>query len=162
MKPRVKKKPAVKIKERPIKKDRFSLNMELFCHYYMFGGVYSGDDEKEKHPFRLGHGVYSYATAYGLDAKKDYKSIAVMASNQLNKISIKLRCKELLDENGLNDSVVDARLLEIIKDGADSDSNRAIKEYNTLKKRVENNTNIVVIDGEKKKKLNKALEYLKK
>lgn len=48
---------------------------------------------------------------------------------------IQKRCRDLLNELMLDD-VIDARLIDIILKGANSDSISAIKEYNKLKQRI--------------------------
>lgn len=63
---------------------------------------------------------------------------------------IQARCRELLNEF-MNDKVIDARLTEIIIDGASQDSINAIKEYNKLRQRIVDKKDITsggkAIDG---------------
>ena len=71
--------------------------------------------------------------------------------------------RQLLQDSGFNDEVVDARINEIIINGSNKDSNVAIKTYNELMKRVDGDKpNVVIVNTDKKVEFNKALEYLKK
>lgn len=129
--------------------------MQSFVYYYLFGGEINGKT------FRLGNATMSYAKAYGLDPedKKQYNTCSVMGLYNLRNAKIKEMMRQVLDDNGLNDEVVDARLLDIIKNAQAKDSVSAIKEYNSLKKRIDNNINInnIVITQEVEEKVEDAL-----
>lgn len=60
---------------------------------------------------------------------------AVNGSRLRRNAKIQLRCRELLNEF-MTDSVIDARLTEIILEGNHADSVRAIQEYNKLRQRI--------------------------
>lgn len=140
-----------------------TLKMENFCYYYLFGGYIKNSRGKEIY-FKLGNATMSYCKAYQLDCDDEnkYNIASVEGKSNLRKPSIRERMKQMLNDEGLNDEVVDARLLDIIKNSSAQHANVAIKEYNTLKKRIDNSANVVVINTDKKQVFNKALEYLKK
>lgn len=60
---------------------------------------------------------------------------ASSGSRLRSKVKIQSRCRELLNEF-MTDSVIDARLTEIILEGNHADSVRAIQEYNKLRQRI--------------------------
>ncbi len=139
-----------------------TLKMENFCKYYLFGGYITNSKGREV-PFKLGNATMSYCKAYELNCEneKEYNIGKVEGSTNLTKPNIRARMRQILEEEGLNDEVVDARLLDIIKNSSAQHANVAIKEYNTLKKRIDSGASVVIINTDKKETFNKALEYLK-
>lgn len=115
----------------------------------------------------FGNGVKSYLEVYGpqyrFNNKRNmsYDVGAVLASKLLKKVKIIQRINELLEEGGFNESNVDKQHLFLINQHGDLKVKLgAIKEFNTLKKRVDNASLVVVVDPTKKGSFNKALEYL--
>lgn len=125
---------------------------EAFCQYYTQISTL------------FGNGTLAYAEAYGYDldnASRDdaiYEEVeknghkvrnlvesstyskfenicAVCSSKLLRNAKVDKRVRELLNDM-LTDHVVDARLIEIIMNGKDTDSIAAIKEFNKLKQRI--------------------------
>ena len=140
-----------------ITKSRITLKMENFCRYYLFGGYY-----KDEY-FGIGNGTRSYALAYDydIDDKKELSTCQSAAGENLMKPDIRFRMRELLQEEGFNDEIVDARSIDIIKNGSDKDANKAIDSYNKLVGRVQTDTNIVIINPNKKEIFNSAaVKYL--
>lgn len=147
-----------------------------FCHFYLFGGEFpttviqkvKGKSKKKKRVerFRMGNGTISYCLAYGLDYldRTTYNTASVSSHDLLRNPKIKTMMREILDDEGFNDEVVDARHMDIIINGRNQDSNTAIKEYNNLRKRIDNTpqNNIVLLDPSKKQSLSKAIESLRK
>lgn len=116
-----------------------------------------------------GNSTLSYAEAFGYDLESQPKDDAVYEQDEKGKDTsvviikssyhrmyddcsahgsrlrkkdkIQARCRELLNEF-LRDEVIDARLAEIILKGDDKDSIQAIKEYNKLKQRITEKTDI--------------------
>lgn len=72
---------------------------------------------------------------------------------------IQARCRELLNEFFI-DTVIDARMMEIIIKGEDKDSIAAAKEYNALKQRVTKKVELGATDELKEwiEKMNKILD----
>ena len=69
-------------------------------------------------------------------SKTKMQNMCASAGSRLrSNVKIQLRCREYLNEF-MTDSVVDARLTQIILDGANADSIRAIQEYNKLRQRI--------------------------
>lgn len=115
--------------------DKLSLKQEKFCQIYATNKEF------------FGNGGESYAEAYGLDRKRTgwYKSAQVCASNLLRKTKICDRINEILAETGFNDSFVDKQLSFLLTQHADFTSKLgAIREYNKLKKRIEEKNNNVI------------------
>ncbi|HDY68423.1 hypothetical protein LCGC14_3050130 [marine sediment metagenome] len=129
---------------------RLSLNEKLFVKYYLFGS-------KE---FRLGNGTKAYAKAYNRDIKdkKVYNICSVNALTCLRNSKIKEYIATVLEESGFNDHIVDAKLLDILKNGDNKESLGAIKEYNNLRARITqkheliNPVNITVTRGDDTKR----------
>ena len=132
------------------------LTEEAFCQAYV------------SHDRNLyGNGVQCYLEIYGPEYTEgngkpmSYMVAAVLANRLLNKVKIVNRINELLEEGGFNDSNVDKQHLFLLNQHADLKSKLgAIKEYNSLKKRIDNSGVVVVVDPTKKESLNKALEFL--
>lgn len=69
-------------------------------------------------------------------SRSKMENMCASAGSRLRKdVKIQLRCRELLNEF-MTDSVIDARLTQIILEGANGDSVRAIQEYNKLRQRI--------------------------
>lgn len=142
----------VKTKEQK-EKELLRIRQENFCKYYVFG---------VKKEFRMGNATLSYAKAYKLNIRKkeDYETASSCSSRLLRNVKVKDRMRQLIIEAGFNDEVVDARLVEIVTEGSNKDSNVAIKTYNELTKRIDKVGFLIPVDMEKKEELNKALEFL--
>ena len=114
-------------------KTNLTPKQELFCR------IYASDREF------FGNGVQSYIEAYGvdLDKKGAYLVARVEASKLLTKPNILKRIDEIFEGGGLNDLFVDKQLEKLITQDADFKSKLgAIKEYNTLKSRIQKKIDI--------------------
>jgi len=101
---------------------------ELFCQLYVY--------DKEC----FGNATKSYAQAYDIDETNPVARSS--ASIELSKPYIKQRVRDLLDEF-INDTVVDLELASVIKQNKELSSKvAAIREYNKLKQRVIEKTDI--------------------
>lgn len=67
--------------------------------------------------------------------KRNYDNCSQLGSRLRRNEKIQAKCRTMLNEF-MNDSVIDARLTEIIIDGKHADSLTAIREYNKLKQRI--------------------------
>ena len=120
--------------------DKLNPKQEEFCQ------LYATDREF------FGNGVQSYIESYEPDQTKPnwYKSACSSASRILSSVKVMARINAILEETGFNDSHVDKQLSFLISQHADfTNKLGAIKEYNKLKKRIEEKENIttVVING---------------
>jgi hypothetical protein len=91
----------------------------------------------------FGNGTQSYIEAFNVDLHKKgaYLVSRVQASKLLTKPNILKRINQLLEDVGLNDLNVDKQLYMVINQCADLSSKvAAIREYNKLKKRIEDNS----------------------
>ena len=80
----------------------------------------------------------SYLEAYNLKKEKDYNTAKSNAYKLLTQEHILNEIDKLIEFSGLNDSYVDKQLLKLIsQDGEKNVKLGAIKEYNTLKARIE-------------------------
>jgi len=112
------------------KKTHKNLNLvqERFCKLYA--------TEREF----FGNGVETYVEVYNIDKKKPnwYQVACQSASRLLSNAKIINRINDLLEETGFNDVAIDKQLSFLIHQHADFSSKLgAIKEYNKLKKRIE-------------------------
>ena len=126
-----KKKAKAKISDKS--KTNLTPKQELFCR------IYASDREF------FGNGVQSYIEAYGVDLTKKgaYLVARVEASKLLTKPNILKRIDEIFEGGGLNDSYVDKQLEKLITQDADFKSKLgAIKEYNTLRSRIQKKIDI--------------------
>lgn len=130
---------------------KLNLKQELFCQLYT--------SEKEF----FGNGVQAYVEAYDPDTSKPnwYKTCVSAASRLLTNVKVIDRINELLEEQGLNDSFVDKQLKFIITQHADFGSKMAaIREYNKLKSRITDKTDInitgVTVSAEQAEQLIRA------
>ena len=104
---------------------------ELFCQFY------AGDRDF------FGNGVQSYIEAYAIDItqKGAYNTARVSAHNLLTKPNIIKRINDILEDGVLNDIFVDKQLAFTISQHGDLRAKvSGIKEYNALKKRVDQKT----------------------
>ncbi len=110
-----------------------NLEQERFCQ------LYSGAEAIDRDLF--GNGVQSYIEVYEPDRSKPnwYETCMSMASRLLTNVKVIKRINELLEEGGFNDVNVDKQHLFLINQHADLRTKmQAIKEYNNVKKRVDN------------------------
>ncbi len=117
-------------------KTDLNINQELFCK------LYASDEEF------FGNGVQAYIEAYKPDTSKPnwYKTCLSAASRLLTNVKVIDRINELLEEQGLNDAFVDKQLKFIITQHADFSSKMAaIREYNKLKARITDKSEIKVV-----------------
>lgn len=111
-------------------KDNLNHKQELFCK------LYSTDREF------FGNGFQAYVEAYNVEPK-GYKAAMVSASRLLSDAKILRRINELLELRGLNDTFVDKQLELLITQNSDYKSKvAAIREYNSLKSRVQKKLDI--------------------
>ena len=107
------------------------LRWRQFCFWYLNGNKYDKDPEQR---FFMGNGRRSYMM---ISPKATTKTAEAMASVLLNNPKIKALQRQMLIESGWNNEVVDARNLEIIISGKDSDSNKASEIYNKVNDRID-------------------------
>jgi phage terminase small subunit len=96
------------------------------------------------------NGTESYSEAYGIDLTEpgSYNTCKSNAYKLLTNTYILEYINELLDLAGLNDSFVDKQLTFVITQNADMGSKvAAIREYNKLKKRIDNKLSLGLEDG---------------
>lgn len=118
-------------------KDELNENQELFCKLYVSEEYY-------------GNGVQTYIEVYKPDQSKPnwYKTACASASQILSNIKVCNRINELLDAAGLNDVFVDKQLLFLLTQHADfGNKMAAIREYNKLKQRVIDKSEVVHSGG---------------
>jgi hypothetical protein len=114
-----------------------SPKQELFCNYYATDTNF------------FGNGLKSYAKAYNLDLNKkgDVNIAKSNAYRFLTKDYILRRIDVLLDQEGLNDQRVDKELLFLISQSANLNVKLgAIKEYNSLRKRIIEKKEVVFVE----------------
>ena len=112
---------------------------ELLPRQQLFCELYAGDREF------FGNGVQSYIEAYEPDQSKKnwYNSAAASASRLLRNVKVITKINNLLEIGGLNDVAVDKQLSFLIAQHADFGSKvQAIREYNKLKQRIIDKTDI--------------------
>jgi len=113
-------------------KTKLNPKQELFCK------LYASDEEL------FGNGVYSYLKAYDLPPSK-YKAASVSAGRLLVNDRILDRINEILDIK-LNNETVDKELAFVILQKRDFAAKvAAIREYNRVKKRVEEGSRVLMI-----------------
>ena len=109
------------------KKNQLTKKQELFCKLFATKREY------------FGNGTQAYAKAYNIDlTKRGKQSIAKSnASRLLTYDYISDYINKLIDIGGLNDKRVDKELLFLIEQNANFNVKLgAIKEYNSLRKRI--------------------------
>ncbi len=105
-----------------------NLNQERFCQ------LYATDREF------FGNGVETYLEVYDINRKNPnwYQVACSAASRLLSNVKVIERINQILAETGFNDAAVDKQLSFLITQHADFQSKLgAIKEYNKLKKRIQ-------------------------
>ena len=115
-------------------KKKLNPKQELFCQ------LYSSDQEF------FANGTQAYIEAYDIDVSKKgaYEAARVNASKQLTKANILNRINELLELRGLNDPFVDKQLEFLVTQNAELGTKlQAIKEYNKLKSRILEKSEVV-------------------
>ncbi len=119
-------------KKRKVKASENSKEIELtdqqirFCENYVSKEFY-------------GNGTQSYIDAYQVDITKkgQYEVAKIGAYENLTKPNLIEYINSMLESQGLNDSFVDKQLLFLIQQHAEFSSKiAAIKEYNKLKQRI--------------------------
>jgi len=111
-----------------MQEEKLNPRQELFCKLYATDREY------------FGNGTQAYIEAYNIDIKQKgaYASARTGAWENLTKPDILERINELLELATLNDSVVDKQLAFLIEQNADFNAKMgAIREYNKLKKRIQ-------------------------
>jgi hypothetical protein len=95
----------------------------------------------------FGNWVQCYIEVYWPDISKKnwYKTACSRASQLLSNVKVINRINELLEEWWMNDTNVDKQLLFLISQYTDFGNKLwAIKEYNKLKKRIDNKLELIV------------------
>lgn len=116
------------------KGEKLSLQQQAFCE------LYSSDREF------FGNGTQSYLEAYDVDTSKPnaYKVAQASASRLLSNVIILNKINELLELRGLNDTFIDKQLEFLVTQNAElSTKLAAIKEYNKLKSRILDRSEVV-------------------
>lgn len=146
----------IKIQDEPIG-EKLTLRQERFCQLYTDEGSF------------FGNGVQAYLEVYDIDTTKTgwYKTACVAASQILSNIKVCNRINELLSDAGLNKEFMDKQLLYVATQHADmTNKMSAIKEFNRITKRVEDNPGttikVYVVDEVKQKKFQEMKEKLSK
>ena len=112
--------------------DALAPQQELFCQLYA------------SHREFFGNGTQAYIEAYDVPPK-GYKSAMSAASRLLSNVKITKRINEIFEAGGLNDTFVDKQLEFMITQFSDYKAKiAAIKEYNALKKRIEQKVDVTV------------------
>lgn len=115
--------------------DGLNPQQERFCQ------LYASSEEF------FAHGTNAYIEAYNIDtSKRNYYKVAQAASSRLlSNVIILKRINELLELRGLNDTFVDKQLEFLITQNADLGTKVAsIREYNKLRSRIINRTEITL------------------
>lgn len=108
--------------------EKLNEKQELFCQ------LYASDEEF------FGNWVQTYIEVYKPDQTKKnrYNTACASVSRMLSNVKLCDRINEILEEKWLNDNFVDKQLLFLINQHQDKSTKLwAIKEYNTLRARVE-------------------------
>lgn len=138
------------------KETGLTLKQERFCRNYT----------QNSHLF--GNGTLSYADAYGYDLEnasrenvKDENGNIIPESSEYKRMEVvcaanasRMLCLEKIDSyirkllnEMLTDEVVDAQLMKVLLRGKDADQIAAIREYNKLKQRIINRSEISGVNG---------------
>lgn len=123
-------------KDTPIIEEELNLKQKLFCETYT-----SSDKEL------FGNGVQSYIEVYEPDrTKPNWYDIACQSAYQiLSNIKVINYINRLLEEGGFNDVNVDKQHAFLIAQHANFPVKMsAIKEYNALKKRIDNKIELIL------------------
>lgn len=120
-----------------------NLQQEGFCK------LYTNSEAIDREVF--GNGVQCYLAVYGAEYLMKYKkpmsyeAALAMSSRLLTNVKVIDRINNLLEEGGFNDVNVDRQHLFLINQHSDLRTKmQAIKEYNSVKKRVDNSTKLVL------------------
>lgn len=116
-----------------IPKDTLNPKQEYFCE------LYTSADEF------FANGTQSYIEAYDVDLteKNAYQTAAASASRLLKNVKVLDRINQKLELRGLNNEFVDKQLEFLVTQNAElSTKLSAIKEYNKLKERVFDRTEV--------------------
>lgn len=120
--------------------DGLNLQQEHFCQLYV-----NADREL------FGNGAQCYLEVYGSEYQAKYHKpmkyevACVCASKELSKVKVIARINSLLETGGFTNENVDKQHLFLINQHADLKTKLgAIKEYNAVKKRVENKMTLEV------------------
>ena len=120
--------------------EKLNLQQESFCKLYALG-------DKEV----FGNGTLCYLQTYGAEHLLKYKTVmthkvaGVNASRLLGNARIIARINALLEEGGFNDVNVDKQHLFLVNQFSDLKTKLgAIREYNELKKRINNKVDLSV------------------
>lgn len=130
---RNKDKKKLKKMEENISEEKLNMRQEKFCQ------LYSTSEEF------FGNGVQAYMEVYDIDKTKPnwFGTACSAASRLLSNVKVCRRINELLEEQGLNDGYIDKQLLFLVTQHADFGSKLgAIKEYNKLRQRIVNKSDI--------------------
>lgn len=117
-------------------KDKTNQRQEKFCQLYATDADF------------FGNGVQAYIEAYDPDQSKPnwYKTACARASQLLSNVKVCERINQILEESGFNDVAVDKQLAFLLTQHADFKSKLgAIREYNKLKARIQDKSEIKVI-----------------
>lgn len=94
---------------------------ELFCQLYIMN---------------MGNGAQAAMEAYDVKGKNAYQTARAIACENLTKPHLLQRIKEIFDDKGLNDQIVDAETSFLVKQNADLKSKgKGIDIYNKIKGR---------------------------
>lgn len=151
---KTKKKSKSKKLELSLTSEGLTLRQEKFCQNYV-----SSDKEL------FGNGTRSYIEAYGYTDEEgnrifNYASVMVCASRLLRNVKVTNRINQLLETGGFTAENVDKQHLFLINQHSDFKTKLgAIKEFNLLKKRVDNKieVNIYTPTAEERKKAAEAV-----
>ncbi|OHB92407.1 MAG: hypothetical protein A2Z57_12055 [Planctomycetes bacterium RIFCSPHIGHO2_12_39_6] len=118
------------------KSEKYGLNLQQikFCEFYVTADFF-------------GNGVVAYAEAYNIDVSKPGQHAVARtgAWRLLTNADILKYINVMLDSEGFNDAFVDKQLLLAITQNADLGAKvAAIREFNKLKKRIEDKLTITV------------------
>ena len=129
-----------------IPKSELNEKQELFCQFFSSSSEF------------FGNGVHSYQQAYGEHISYDVAKVC--AHKLLTNANILKRIDDLI-EITMNDQMVDKELSKVIKQDAEFSSKvAAIREYNRLRKRIDDkqqNTTNIYIEEQHKKKLDSLI-----
>jgi hypothetical protein len=116
--------------------DELNLEQEKFCQLYATSKEF------------FGNGVQTYIEVYEPDQTNPnwYDTACSSASQILRNIKVIARINTILEETGFNDAHIDKQLSFLITQHSDfTNKLGAIREYNKLKKRIDDKANITVV-----------------
>jgi hypothetical protein len=121
------------VKRKSLSERELLARQERFCQLYA------------THEEFFGNGTQTYLEVYDIDRSKPnwYKTAQVCASKLLLNTMVLDRINKLLEEGGLNEAFVDKQLKLLITQNADfTNKLGAIKEFNKLKQRITDKTDL--------------------